>query len=456
MPSAIDDFHQLITEDVAAAWADVEQLQADFLARGILFAGKAMPAHLRPHFFSRAQRRHLEAAATGVLQAALAAEKGLWDGNREALYDALRVQDAERRLLRIHPGYDDPVVWTRLDAFPTPDGIFFLEFNHDAPAGIGYSAAMTEIYLDLPIVRRFAERYFLEPDEPRPALLAALLATYRNFGGRRHPNIGIVDWTDVRTSSDQIILRDYFIREGYHAVIADPREVVLRNGQLYAGDTRLDIVYRRVVTSELLTKLDETRDFTTAYETRAACFVNSFRCRVSENKAFFAFLTDPSQLSFLSDEARSTLLKHLPWTRIVAEQHTHLPDGQRVDLCPHVARHRQDFVLKPADAYGGTNVYVGSDTDDSTWEQALRQAVQDDALWVVQQRVPTPVETFPIHQADGTFVFRPMKYNANPFYLGGQIAGAVVRTSESAVINVSAGGGSIPTFTVTPRALPET
>jgi len=454
MQAAIDDFHRLIVEDTAAARAAAEQLDAAFLARGILFAGKPMPAHLRPHFFSREQRRQLETAAAGVLHAALAAEKGLFGGNREALFEALRIHDAERQLLRTDPGYDNPVVWTRLDAFPTPDGIFFLEFNHDAPAGVGYSAAMTEIYLDLPIVRRFAEQYVLESDEPRPALLAALLATYRDFGGQEHPNIGIVDWTDVRTSSDQIILRDYFIRQGYHAVIADPREVEMRDGRLYAGDTRLDIVYRRVVTSELLTRLDETRDFITAYKTRAACFINSFRCRISENKAFFAFLTDPSQLAFLPDEARATLLEHLPWTRIVAEQYTTLPDGQRVDMCEYVARHRAAFVLKPADAYGGTNVYVGSETDDATWEQALRRAVRDDALWVVQQRVATPVETFPVHHADGTFTFQPMKYNANPFYLGGQIAGVVVRTSRSAVINVSAGGGSVPTFTVAPRSSP--
>ncbi|MFQ3640207.1 MAG: hypothetical protein SNJ62_09395, partial [Chloracidobacterium sp.] len=234
--------------------------------------------------------------------------------------------------------------------------------------------------------------------------------------------------------------------------IADPREVELRQGQLYAGDTRLDIVYRRVVTSELLTKLDETRAFTTAYETRAACFINSFRCRVSENKAFFAFLTDPAHIAFLPEEAQQCLLNHLPWTRIVTEQHTLLPTGERVDLCDYVVRHRTEFVLKPADAYGGTNVYVGSETDDTVWAQALRQAVTDDALWVVQQRVPTPVELFPVRQADGGFDFHPMKYNVNPFYLGGQIAGAVVRTSQSAVINVSAGGGSIPTFTVTPRA----
>lgn len=451
MQAAVDDFHRLITDDPVAAEADADQLDAALTARGVLFAGKPMPVHLRPHFFAPERRTRLETAAATVLRAALAAEGGLFDGDRERLYTALRIDDAERRLLRIHPGYEDAVVWTRLDAFPIGDDVFFLEFNHDAPAGVGYSAAMTEIYLALPIVRRFMQRYALTPDDPRPALLAALLDAYRAFGGTEHPTIGVVDWTDVRTSSDQLILRDYFTAQGHPTVIADPRDLTLRRGRLYAGDVRLDIVYRRVVTSELLTKLDETRDFITAYQTRAACFVNSFRCRVSENKAFFSFLTDPEQLTFLPEETRRTLATHLPWTRIAAEQTVRLPDGRRVDLCEHVVRHRTDYVLKPADAYGGTNVYVGGDTDEATWAQAVQRAVKDDALWVVQRRVPTPTEVFPIRRADGGFDFQPMKYNANPFYLGGRVAGVVVRTSRSAVINVSAGGGSIPTFTVTPR-----
>ncbi|OYT70328.1 MAG: hypothetical protein CFK52_11330 [Chloracidobacterium sp. CP2_5A] len=450
MPTAIDYFHQLIAADPSAASAAADQLDAALIARGILFAGKAMPVHLRPHFLAPDERRRLEVAAVGVLRAALMAEQGLFGGDRERLYAALRLHDAERRLLRIHPGYDDAVVWTRLDAFPTPDNVLFLEFNHDAPAGIGYSAAMTEIYLELPILKRFAKRFSLAGDDPRPALLEALLKAYAAFGGQERPNIGIVDWTDVRTSSDQVILRDYFIAQGHASVIADPREVKLRRGRLYAGDLRLDIVYRRVVTSELLAKLDEARDFVAGYETRAACFINSFRCRVSENKAFLGFLTDPEQLSFLSDDLRQALLRHLPWTRVVAEQSTSLSDGRRIDLCEHAARHRADFVLKPADAYGGTNVYIGSETDDETWEEALQRALKDDALWVLQQRVSTPTEIFPIRQADGGFALYPMKYNINPFCLGGRVTGAVARTSRSAVINVSAGGGSIPVFTVAP------
>jgi stage V sporulation protein SpoVS len=42
----------------------------------------------------------------------------------------------------------------------------------------------------------------------------------------------------------------------------------------------------------------------------------------------------------------------------------------------------------------------------------------------------------------------PLKVNANPFYVAGAEAGAVTRASQASVINVGAGGGSVPTFVV--------
>jgi hypothetical protein len=42
--------------------------------------------------------------------------------------------------------------------------------------------------------------------------------------------------------------------------------------------------------------------------------------------------------------------------------------------------------------------------------------------------------------------FVALKVNTNPFYVAGHQVGAVTRASRSSVINVSAGGGSVPTF----------
>ena len=66
---------------------------------------------------------------------------------------------------------------------------------------------------------------------------------------------------------------------------------------------------------------------------------------------------------------------------------------------------------------------------------------------MLQERVEIPEEPFPVLDGQG-LRFEPFKVNANPFYVAGREVGAVTRGSRSAVINVSAGGGSVPTFVV--------
>jgi hypothetical protein len=54
-----------------------------------------------------------------------------------------------------------------------------------------------------------------------------------------------------------------------------------------------------------------------------------------------------------------------------------------------------------------------------------------------------PEEMFPIVE-DGHVQMRLKRFNINPFSIGGRYAGSITRISDRAVINVSAGGGLLP------------
>jgi hypothetical protein len=57
--------------------------------------------------------------------------------------------------------------------------------------------------------------------------------------------------------------------------------------------------------------------------------------------------------------------------------------------------------------------------------------------------VPVPEEMFPTVE-DGHVQMRRKRFNSNPFGIGGRYAGMITRISDRAVINVSAGGGLLP------------
>jgi uncharacterized circularly permuted ATP-grasp superfamily protein len=254
--------------------------------------------------------------------------------------------------------------------------------------------------------------------------------------------VAIVDWADVKTLADQEILRRAFVARGFECVLADPREVSFRGGRLRAPSGPIDLVYRRAVLSELVAREDEVKAFLEAYESGRVPFVNTFRCRLSEDKAFFAVLTDEAFTGLLTTEERAFVDRLVPWTRKVAERRTRRA-GREVDLVPHILENRTDLVLKPAHGYGGKSVFVGDETEPAVWEKAVGEALA--SPWVVQERVTIPEEPFPVFD-EGSLSFASLKVNTNPFYVRGARSGAVTRCSRSSVINVSAGGGSIPTF----------
>jgi uncharacterized circularly permuted ATP-grasp superfamily protein len=245
--------------------------------------------------------------------------------------------------------------------------------------------------------------------------------------------VAIVDWADVKTRADQEILGERFRAEGLDCLLADPRDAALRDGN----------VYRRAVLGELVAREDEVRAFLEAYRRGAAAFVNTFRCHLSEDKAFFAILTDEAFAPLFTAEERALVARVVPWTRRMAERRT-TRGGREIDLVPHVVAQKDALVLKPAHGYGGRAVLVGDETPAAEWERAVALSLREP--WVEQERVPVPEEPFPVFDDAGRLGFESLKVNANPFYVAGADVGAVTRASRSAVINVSAGGGSVPTF----------
>jgi len=304
---------------------------------------------------------------------------------------------------------------------------------------------MAEVFAELPLMRAFAAAHGFEYARSAPALADSVLATWRAARpGAADPVVAIVDWADVKTRADQEILRALFEARGVRCLLADPRAMEVARGRLTADGVAVDLVYRRAVLSEVVEREDEVAAFLAAYRDGLAVFVNSFRCRLSEDKAFFAVLTDEAYASLMTAEEGELVRRVVPWTRRVAERRT-VRDGREVDLVPYVVEHRAALVLKPAHGYGGRSVLVGDEATAEAWSDAVQAGLREP--WVVQERVPIPEEVFPVLE-DGKVVFASLKVNTNPFYAGGADIGAVARASRSSVINVSAGGGSVPTFVV--------
>ena len=435
-------YNRLVEADPTAAREQWESLVETFGRRGITFDGSPMRSLLRPDFVRRPAWDHLRRSGYRLLALAARAARRAFEGDAARLCAWLEMPEAHARWIVLDPGEPD-VVLSRLDAFLTPGGPRFIEINSDAPAGFGYGDGMAEVFEQLPLFRRFATQVPVHYEPSGRHLVEAVLRAFKARGGVGSPSVAIVDWAEVKTRADQELLRQLFQAAGVRCLLDDPRAMSVRHNRLWSGDTAIDLVYRRGVLSELVERETEVKDFLEAYARGLAVFVNSLRCQLSEDKAFFALLTDEAFTLLTADEAEF-VRRLVPWSRKLEERHT-VRDGRPIDLLPHVIEHRESFVLKPAHAYGGRSVYVGDETDPETWEKAVMDGLGQ--AWIVQERVVIPEEEFPVFEG-GALTFEPLKINTNPFYALGAEVGAVTRVSRSNIINVSAGGGSLPTFVV--------
>jgi hypothetical protein len=433
----------LLEADPAAALEQAFRLNDAFARQGITFDGAPMSSFLRPHFVERLEWEALRASGRRLMELAVRVARRAFGGDVDRLLAWLGVPEGEARWVRVDPGPPD-VVLSRLDAFLTPAGPRFIEINSDAPAGFGYGDRMAAIFEELPVFQAFASRRSVRYEPSGERLVEAVLGAWYARGGEVLPRVAIVDWADVKTRADQEILREVFEAAGAPSVLEDPRALEVKDGKLCGASGPIDLVYRRGVLSELVEREAEVQAFLRAYRDGLCVFVNGFRCHLSEDKAFFGLLGDEAFATLLTAEERELVRGVVPWTRKVEERKT-LREGTEVDLVPFVIRFREGLVLKPAHGYGGQSVYVGDETSAMDWERAVLEALK--SAWVVQERVAIPEEPFPVVEA-GQLYFELRKVNATPFYVRGAEVGAVARASKSSVINVSAGGGSVPTFVV--------
>jgi uncharacterized circularly permuted ATP-grasp superfamily protein len=446
LQEAVEFYHQLLSAGEVAEAS--RQMLDDGLERAkLIFGGRRLSPYLRPHFVTEEDF----ARVTGVCETVWGAIQKVKDAAvlDPDVVDELGLTAIERELIAIDPGYRQVSPTSRLDSFLTEDSYSFVELNGESPAGIAYADAAYEIFAALPVMRRFGERYRLRRFHGRPLLLETLLSAYAEFLGRRPeraPRIAIVDFKGLPTQKEFELFREYFEAEGYPAKIAAPEELEFAGGRLRAGDFEIDIVYKRVLVNEYLPVMRERPALLEAYRAGAVCMVNSFRSKLIHKKALFAVLTGERYQSLFSAGERETIARHVPWTRKVRPGFTRKGD-ERVDLLDFITRGRDRLVLKPNDDYGGHGIYIGWNSDQAAWDEALRAALSD-GDYVVQERVPTARETFPALAEDGSVFYAEQLVDLDPLLFDGRVGSAFTRLSFTELANVSSGGGMVPTFVI--------
>ena len=440
----------------------VDQFFERLRAAKLTFGDRVHCPFLRPFFLSPEDEQRVRIVAEAI--AALGERVVAATLEDRALFAQFRLRPEEERLVRLHAGYGFASTASRLDAFLLPDSLKFAEYNGESPAGAGYSEVLAQIFRDLPMMAAFSKEYDVHSYPLSAKLLDALVMSYIDWGGTsKRPQIAIVDWREVPTWSEFEILKERFEKMGVPVVLADPRDLVFDGKTLAAHGAKIDLVYRRVLINDIVARPQECEALVKAYAANAVCVANTFRCKIPHVKAFFAVLTDERNGALFSHGERDLIHRHIPWTRVVEDTDT-AHYGNHIELLDFIRKNRSNLVLKPSDEYGGSGVTLGWETNERDWDEAIGRAVsatsptaakpaEQRGAWIVQERIPIRREVFPYITPAKTIEFRDMLVDFAPYLFRGKLAGFLTRLSATGLANVTSGGGQVPAFRVTPRAM---
>ncbi|MET8145341.1 carboxylate--amine ligase/circularly permuted type 2 ATP-grasp protein [Sphaerisporangium sp. NPDC005288] len=296
-----------------------------------------------------------------------------------------------------------------------------LEDNLRVPSGIGYAVGnrRTAVHA-LPELDRAG---VLDPEGAAGLLREALLAA----SPASDPVLGVV----TSGPSDPAYYEHRTLAEEMGAVLAEPGDLSVRDGAVYAAGRRVDLLYRRIDEDDLLggplgPALLE------AVESGALTLANAPGNGVADDKSLYRYV--PRLIDYYLGER--PLLANVP-TYLCREPEDR---EQVLDRLP-------ELVVKPVDGYGGQGVIIGEHASARELEQVRERILAEPERWVAQETIA--LSTHPTFDGER---MRPHAVDLRAFVFLGKDAvvprAALTRVAPagSMIVNSSQGGGAKDTW----------
>ena len=185
---AIARYHRILESESYRDLSWFEALEQKLHASHLTGGNRRVSPVLRPHFITQRQYTNLVKAAEYLYCAIDRIEKLAL--TTPALMSRMQMLPAEKMLASVDPGYPYMSVTSLLDTHLNNGSHAVRRLYCQTPAGVVYGDAVNNAFYDAPPVKEFRKKYPLAKFSGSKALLQSLLKAYKEFGGKKSPNIG--------------------------------------------------------------------------------------------------------------------------------------------------------------------------------------------------------------------------------------------------------------------------
>ena len=274
----------------------------------------------------------------------------------------------------------------------------------------------------------------LAPGALERAIVDMLLHEWRSVRGDVPLRcIAIVDEapTQQYLFPEFVLFHELFSRHEMQTLIVDPRDLVYRDGGLYCGNERVDLVYNRLTDFALTGEMSA--GLRAAYRDGAVVLTPHPRAHaVYADKRNLCVWSDAAALRALGvDEAtQATLTASIPRTVLV--------DAANAAT---LWSERRRWFFKPTAGYGGKAAYRGDKLTKRVWDEVCAGG------YIAQLTVPPSQRCVRVHGVDNM-----LKVDVRNFVYRGAVQCVAARLYQGQTTNFrTPGGGFAPVYSAPPR-----
>lgn len=359
----VKEYVNIIKKDENFYYKDYLNMLEKVNNSNAIYKGEPIPITYQGLFYDKENKKDFQYMSDMLMSITKKITKE-YVNNKE--YRKLFKFSKELEELIIHdPGYDIPVPICRYDVFYNGrDKFKFVEFNTDGSSAMNEDNTLGPILLETEAMKELSKKYKLSNIDLINSWAEISYEMYKKYkGNRKKPNVAIVDILEIGTPYEFREFKKAYEKLGLNCEIVDIKDLDYKNGKLVYGDYEIDLVYRRIVTVELMKILKEIQPFINAYKDNAFMMLGSFRSQIMHYKPTYKIFRLEETRKILSKEENDFLDKSIPYTE----------DFETEEDYNIVSKNKDNYILKPIDDYASHGIYTGRDHKQEEFEKILRK-----------------------------------------------------------------------------------
>lgn len=436
---------EMIQEHPALYEADYKAMEKKVSESKAIYKGEPVPFLYVPKLYDSKDMLRFEEATKGIV--------AIVNRTIEAYFSSAEVRSLfqfDKRLERLileSRSSASHVPMGRYDIFDYGDsGYMFCELNADGASAMNEQKELAEVLKKSTLSQKISESHHLEIPELFHSWVKTVGELYNTYradqlgkAATHRPekiHVAIVDFMDKGSSVEFEVFQKAFESAGYRCSIVDPKNIEVKDGYMCADGVKIDIVYRRLVTKDLLDRYDEIPGFIEGLFLGKTCVLGSIRTQIIHSKRFFQVLHDDKFQGFLTEEERAYVKAHIPFTApLKAEK-----------MREEFIHSKDDYIIKPVDFYASQGVYAGLDFSENQWLEKLNQCAEQD--YIIQRYCPKAEIRNVTFEDQKGFEEKSFQTVTGLFVYNEKLQGVYLRAGLKAIVSGLHQGYTVPIYTL--------